>query len=68
MTPPFLTSTLDGGEWSVSRSCRFTPGEGAPSTHCLIGWVGPEVHLDAIEKRNMSYPCRKSSPCTSAVL
>jgi len=22
----FVTSTLDGGEWSFSRSCRFTPG------------------------------------------
>jgi hypothetical protein len=23
----FLTSALVGGEWSVSRSCRFTPGK-----------------------------------------
>jgi hypothetical protein len=28
--PPFLTSTLDGGEWSNSRPGRFTPGERAP--------------------------------------
>jgi hypothetical protein len=26
----FLTSTLDGGEWSVSRPWRFTPAERAP--------------------------------------
>ena len=29
----FLTSVLDGGEWSASRAGRFTPGEmalGAP--------------------------------------
>jgi len=29
----FLTSALDGGEWSASRAGRFTPGEmalGAP--------------------------------------
>jgi hypothetical protein len=38
----FLTLTLAGGEWSASRPCRFTSGEGAPSTHCLGGWVGPE--------------------------
>jgi hypothetical protein len=24
--PPFLTQTLDGGEWSDSRPGRFTPG------------------------------------------
>jgi hypothetical protein len=23
----FLTSALDGGEWSASRTGRFTPGE-----------------------------------------
>jgi hypothetical protein len=26
----FLTSALDGGEWSVSRPCRFTPRETGP--------------------------------------
>jgi hypothetical protein len=30
MAPPFLTSALDGGEWSVSRLGHFTPGERAP--------------------------------------
>jgi hypothetical protein len=29
MAPPFLTSTLDGGEWSASRPGRFTAGERA---------------------------------------
>jgi hypothetical protein len=28
-----LTSALDGGEWSVLRPGRFTPGERAPSIH-----------------------------------
>jgi hypothetical protein len=28
--PPFLTSTLDGGEWLSSRPGRFTPTEIAP--------------------------------------
>jgi hypothetical protein len=31
----FLTSALDGGEWSVSRPGRFILGEGALGTH----WV-----------------------------
>jgi hypothetical protein len=32
----FLTSELDGGEWSVSRLGRFTPRETAPGTY----WIG----------------------------
>jgi hypothetical protein len=28
--PPFLTSALNGGEWSVTRSCRFTAGKEPP--------------------------------------
>jgi hypothetical protein len=27
IAPPFLTSVLDGGEWSASRLGRFTPGK-----------------------------------------
>jgi hypothetical protein len=27
IAPPFLTSALDGGEWSASRSDSFTLGE-----------------------------------------
>jgi len=41
----FLTSALDGGEWSASRPGHFTPGETAPGTHWLGGWVGPTVDL-----------------------
>jgi hypothetical protein len=32
--PPFFTSALDGGEWSVSRPGRFTSGETAHDTPC----------------------------------
>jgi hypothetical protein len=32
IAPPFLTSAIDGGEWSASRPCHFIPGEGAPGT------------------------------------
>jgi hypothetical protein len=28
----FLTSALDGGEWSASRPSRFSPRERAPGT------------------------------------
>jgi len=35
----FLTSALDGGEWSVSRSGRFTPSERTVGTH----WIGGKL-------------------------
>jgi hypothetical protein len=42
---------LVGGEWSASRPCRFTPGERAPDSHWIGGWVGPRAGLDDVEKR-----------------
>jgi hypothetical protein len=36
MSPPLLTSALDGGEWSASSLDLFTPGEGIPVTY----WIG----------------------------
>jgi hypothetical protein len=32
----FLTSALDGGEWSASRPDRFTPKERVPGTRGLL--------------------------------
>jgi hypothetical protein len=46
----FLTSALDGIEWSASRTGRFTPGERAPGTHWIGAWVGPRAGLDNMEK------------------
>jgi hypothetical protein len=37
----FLTSALYGGEWSASRTGRFTPRESTPDTRWIGGWVGP---------------------------
>jgi hypothetical protein len=36
----FLTSALDGSEWSVSRPDNFTPGGRTSSTYWIGGWVG----------------------------
>jgi hypothetical protein len=47
----FLTSALAGGEWPASRPCCFTPGERAPSTHWIGGWVDPRAGLDDVEER-----------------
>jgi hypothetical protein len=52
----FLTSELDGGEWSASRPGRFTPRERAPGTHWIGGWVGPRADLDAVAMKKISIP------------
>jgi hypothetical protein len=51
MAPPFLNMALDGGEWSASRPGRFTPGERAPYTHWIGGWVGPRAGMDDVDDR-----------------
>jgi hypothetical protein len=62
-----LTSALDGGEWSASRSGRFTLRERAPGTHWIGGWVGPRAVLDAVVKRKIPSPRRESNPRTPIV-
>jgi hypothetical protein len=42
---------LVGGEWSASRTGRFTPGVRAPGTHWIGGWVDPRAGIDDVEKR-----------------
>jgi len=54
----FLTSALDGGEWSGSRTGRFTPGKINIGTHWIGGWLGPRVGLEAVVKRNNTSPCQ----------
>jgi hypothetical protein len=51
-----LTSALVGGEWSTSRPGRFTPGERAPSTHWIGGWVDLRAGQDDLEKRKFLTP------------
>jgi hypothetical protein len=46
----FLTSAPAGGEWSALRPCHFTPGERAPGTHWIGGWVETRACLDYVEK------------------
>jgi hypothetical protein len=35
IAPLFLTSTLEGSEWSASHPGRFTPTEITPGTHWI---------------------------------
>jgi hypothetical protein len=64
--PPFLTSALDGGEWSVSRRGRFTSRERVPGTHWRGGWMGPRAGLYVVEKRKISCTRRESNPSRPA--
>jgi hypothetical protein len=56
----FLISALDGKEWLASRSGYFSPGERAPGTYWIRGWVGPRVSLEAVEKTH--FPCWELNP------
>jgi hypothetical protein len=63
----YLTSALDGGEWSASRSGRFTPRERDPGTHWIGGWVGSRAVLEAVVKRKIPNPHRESNLRTPIV-
>jgi hypothetical protein len=53
--PPFITLVLVGGEWSVSRPCRFTPGKESPVPIVKGGWVGPRIGVLTLqEERTLS--------------
>jgi hypothetical protein len=52
----FLTSTLDGGEWSASRPGRFTRREKAPGSLWIKDWLGHRAGLDAVVERKNSQP------------
>jgi hypothetical protein len=53
----FLTSALDGDEWSASL-----PAARAPGTHCTGGWVGLRDGLDTDVRGKILCPCRRSKP------
>jgi hypothetical protein len=55
--PPFLISSLDVGQWSVSRPYRFTPKETSSSTQMGLG-----AGLDIVEKRKFLAHNRNWTP------
>jgi hypothetical protein len=56
----FLTSALDGGEWSASCPSHLTFQERVPSTNWIGGWLGPGCCK--VEKNLFSQPGIKSLP------
>jgi hypothetical protein len=63
----FLTSAVDGGEWSASCPGRFTLRERAPATHWIGWWVATSAVLDAVVKRKIPNPRRVSNHITPIV-
>jgi len=55
----FLTLALDGSKWAVSR-----PGERAPSTYWIGGWMDPRH--SGKEKESLPHPGQKPHPCCPA--
>jgi hypothetical protein len=51
-----VVPALDGGEWSASRTDRFSPGESTSGTHWIGGCVDSRADLDAVENRYIFSP------------
>jgi hypothetical protein len=62
IAPPFLTSALDGDEWSTSLTGRFSPKERDPGTHWIVGWVGPEPVWMLWSREKSFFPTRNRNP------
>jgi hypothetical protein len=60
MALSFLTSALEGGEWSASLPGRFTLGERTSRTHWIGSWLDPRAGLNAVENRKILH-CRESN-------
>jgi hypothetical protein len=56
IAPPFLTSAVDDGELSASRSWCFTVGEIDTDPLCMGDRLGPRAVLDVTEKRLLMSP------------
>jgi hypothetical protein len=66
IAPPFLTSSLDGGEWSASHPSRFIAGEEVPTTHWIGCWVGPRAGLALWRGEKPLAPAGNQSPAVQS--
>jgi hypothetical protein len=67
IVPQFLTSALDGGEWSASRPNCFTPEKRAPGNHWTGNWASLRAGLNAVEKKNSLTPAGNRAQAVQAV-
>jgi hypothetical protein len=61
----FLTSALDGGEWSAPRPGCLTAGERAPVTHLIGGLGGPQNRYGGGGEEKKSHPLPGIEPRSS---
>jgi hypothetical protein len=66
IVPLFLTSAINGGEWSALCPGHFTPGERCPSACCTGGWLGPRAYIYTVELTTISCFCQESEPQLSS--
>jgi hypothetical protein len=67
VTPSFLISAVDGGDWSASCLGRFNTGERGPGAHWIWDWVRSRACLDAVEKIKYCYSSRELNPAVEHV-
>jgi hypothetical protein len=48
--------------WGSGHAPAFYPGERAPDTHWIGGWVGPKARVDAVARINIPNPSQDSNP------
>jgi hypothetical protein len=63
----FLTSVQDVDEWSPSHPNSITAEERNVGTHCIGGWVGSSVSLNAVQKRTLPYSDREVNSDSSVI-
>jgi hypothetical protein len=67
IAPTLLTSTLDGGKWSASFPCRFTPGKDGRGAHWIRGWTDRRAVLGAMEKKKCLPSLRNRTPAVQSI-
>jgi len=63
----FLNWALDGCEWTVLRSARFTPKERVLGSYWLEGWLSSETSLDVVTKKEILAPTWNRTPVVQPV-
>jgi hypothetical protein len=68
ISPSFLTSSLDGGEWLALQPRRFAPGDRALNTLWIRGWVNSEASVNVMEERKSLAPAGNEIPVVLSLL
>jgi len=65
---PFLTSELDGGEWSASRLCRFIPWkEPLYPLNRGLGWAPWPVWTNLRREKSLAFTGIRTPDCPALI-